>query len=246
MGKNKLDCAVVSINKQNSIKVLSSGGDNRFGGEQFNQPLIKLLYENFLNDGGSDFLKKKPKEKFNFLSSIEMAKRNLTFMKETEINLPKIDGENDIIQSLTREDFDKLNEKNYEHVLECIDVKLNESINNLLPILELMIYPFNVSEKIKYDLIDRSIITENTVFEYFSLIKSLVNKNNYILSLNFIESMSIFISKFPSEIFSEKILIIMFEISLLIFNKTQNIEIIQQINNFLNFSEFNLLLTCAE
>ena len=123
----------------------------------------------------------------------------------------------------------------------CInDVKLNESINNLLPILELMIYPFNVSEKIKYDLIDRSIITENTVFEYFSLIKSLVNKNNYILSLNFIESMSIFISKFPSEIFSEKILIIMFEISLLIFNKTQNIEIIQQINNFLNLNLLNL------
>ena len=102
MGKNKLDCAVVSINKQNCIKVLSSGGDNRFGGEQFNQPLIKLLYENFLNDGGSDFLKKKPKEKFNFLSSIEIAKRNLTFMKETEFNLPKIDCENDIIHSLTR------------------------------------------------------------------------------------------------------------------------------------------------
>jgi len=241
MGQNKLDCAVVCINKQNCIKVLSSGGDNRFGGEQFNQPLIKLLYENYLNDGGSDFIRNnKPKEKFNFFSSIEMAKRNLTFMKETEINLSKIDGENDIIQSLTREDFDKLNEKNYEHVLECIDVKLNESINNLLPILELMIYPFNVSEKIKYDLIDRSIITENTVFEYFSLIKSLVNKNNYILSLNFIESMSIFISKFPSEIFSEKILIIMFEISLLIFNKTQNIEIIQQINNFLNLNLLNL------
>ena len=143
MGQNKLDCAVVCINKQNCIKVLSSGGDNRFGGEQFNQPLIKLLYENYLNDGGSDFIRNnKPKEKFNFFSSIEMAKRNLTFMKETEINLPKIDGENDIIQSLTREDFDKLNEKNYEHVLECIDQVLKESkidrnqLNNVILIGE--------------------------------------------------------------------------------------------------------------
>jgi molecular chaperone DnaK (HSP70) len=71
-----------------------------------------------------------------------MAKRNLTFMKETEINLPKIDGENDIIQSLTREDFDKLNEKNYEHVLECIDQVLKESkidrnqLNNVILIGE--------------------------------------------------------------------------------------------------------------
>ena len=48
-------------------------------------------------------------------------------MKETEINLPKIDGENDIIHSLTREDFDKLNEKNYEYVLECIDQVIKES-----------------------------------------------------------------------------------------------------------------------
>ena len=48
-------------------------------------------------------------------------------MKETEFNLPKIDCENDIIHSLTREDFDKLNEKNYEYVLECIDQVIKES-----------------------------------------------------------------------------------------------------------------------
>ena len=165
MGKNKLDCAVVSINKQNCIKVLSSGGDNRFGGEQFNQPLIKLLYENFLNDGGSDFLKKKPKEKFNFLSSIEMAKRNLTFMKETEINLPKIDGENDIIHSLTREDFDKLNEKNYEYVLECIDQVIKESkidrnqLNNVILIGESLRIP-KLIELIEQKFEDCNFITD--------------------------------------------------------------------------------------
>ena len=50
------------INKQNCIKVLSSDGDNRFGGDQFNKPLIKLFYDNFINDGGNDFLKKNLKK----------------------------------------------------------------------------------------------------------------------------------------------------------------------------------------
>ena len=165
MGQNKLDCAVVRINKQNCIKVLSSGGDNRFGGEKFNQPLIKLLYENFINDGGNDFLKKNPKETFKFLTSVEMAKRNLTFMKETEINLQKIDGENDIIHSLTREDFDKLNEKNYAYVLECIDQVIKESkidrsqLNNVILLGESLRIP-KLVELIGEKFEDCNFITE--------------------------------------------------------------------------------------
>ena len=126
MGQNKLDCSVISIDKNNIIQVLSSGGDNRFGGEKFNQPLFKYVYDNFIAEGGNDF-KKNPKSKFDFNCAIEAAKRNLTFVKETEINLPKIDGENDLIQVITREEFDKINEKNYKYVLECIDNVILES-----------------------------------------------------------------------------------------------------------------------
>ncbi len=126
MGQNKLDCSVISIDKNNIIQVLSSGGDNRFGGEKFNQPLFKYVYDNFIAEGGNDF-KKDPKSKFVFNCAIEAAKRNLTFVKETNIDLPKIDGENDLIQVITREEFDKINEKNYKYVLECIDNVILES-----------------------------------------------------------------------------------------------------------------------
>ena len=119
------------------------------------------------------------------------------------------------------------------------NMKLYNSIYNLLPILELMIYPFNASEKIKYDLIDKSIITENTFFEYFSLINVFV-KNKFSLNLDFIESLSIFISKFPDEIFSERILKIIFEISYLILNNQQNIEIYPKKNDFLDLIILNL------
>ena len=146
MGQNKLDCSVISIDKNNIIQVLSSGGDNRFGGEKFNQPLFKYVYDNFIAEGGNDF-KKNPKSKFDFNCAIEAAKRNLTFVKETEINLPKIDGENDLIQVITREEFDKINEKNYKYVLECIDNVILESkidrnnLNNVILIGESLRIP---------------------------------------------------------------------------------------------------------
>ena len=150
MGQNKLDCSVISIDKNNIIQVLSSGGDNRFGGEKFNQPLFKYVYDNFIAEGGNDF-KKDPKSKFVFNCAIEAAKRNLTFVKETEINLPKIDGENDLIQVITREEFDKINEKNYKYVLECIDNVILESkidrnnLNNVILLGESLRIPKLVS-----------------------------------------------------------------------------------------------------
>ena len=150
MGQNKLDCSVISIDKNNIIQVLSSGGDNRFGGEKFNQPLFKYVYDNFIAEGGNDF-KKNPKSKFDFNCAIEAAKRNLTFVKETEINLPKIDGENDLIQVITREEFDKINEKNYKYVLECIDNVILESkidrnnLNNVILLGESLRIPKLVS-----------------------------------------------------------------------------------------------------
>ena len=150
MGQNKLDCSVISIDKNNIIQVLSSGGDNRFGGEKFNQPLFKYVYDNFIAEGGNDF-KKNPKSKFDFNCAIEAAKRNLTFVKETDINLPKIDGENDLIQVITREEFDKINEKNYKYVLECIDNVILESkidrnnLNNVILLGESLRIPKLVS-----------------------------------------------------------------------------------------------------
>ena len=216
-----------------------------------NHNLIKFISKIFPDDPKPFYLQSNDLKSFNELKKqikiLLKNKEDLNFFKQKEnINnyfmlfMPFLYNEKkNIIDDICGNFIGILGQNDFVYY-NFDDMKLNESINNLLPILELMIYPFNISEKIKYDLIDKSIITENTFFEYFSLIKSIVIKNKYILNLDFIESMSIFISKFPDEIFSVRILIIILEISSLIINNQQNIEIFQKKNKFLDLNLLNL------
>ena len=89
-------------------------------------------------------------------------------------------------------------------------------INNLLPIIELMHSTISGSKKIKYDMVDKSILTESTFYEYMNLIKKIIegHRQNYINAneSNFFSSLSLFIEKFPSHLFTPKILNIIIDL----------------------------------
>ena len=89
-------------------------------------------------------------------------------------------------------------------------------INNLLPIIELMHSTISKSKKIKYNLVDKSILTQSTFYEFLKLIKNIIIEHNQNLSdinkTKFFSSLSLFIEKFPAYLFTPKILEILLEI----------------------------------
>ena len=89
-------------------------------------------------------------------------------------------------------------------------------INNLLPIIELMYSTISKSKKIKYNLVDKSILTQSTFYEFLNLIKYIIighNRNlNNANKSKFFTSLSLFVEKFPSNLFTPKILQILLEI----------------------------------
>ena len=83
-------------------------------------------------------------------------------------------------------------------------------INNLLPIAELMFSSITKSKNIFYPLIDKNILTESTLFEYLSIFKKILINHpenlNEANNKNIFSKLALFLEKFPSDIFTDKIL----------------------------------------
>ena len=113
-------------------------------------------------------------------------------------------------------------------------------LNNLLPLIELMFSTISKSKKSKYNLIDKSILTQSTFYECLNLIKQIIIGHSQNLSdLNkskFFSSLSLFIEKFPSHLFTPKILQILLEIGKETFH---NIDKLYRGENYINLILLN-------
>ena len=89
-------------------------------------------------------------------------------------------------------------------------------INNLLPIIELMYSTISKSKKMKYNLIDDSILTQSTFYEFLNIIKIIiVDHTQNLIDINkskFFSSLSLFIERFPPHLFTPKIIQILLDI----------------------------------
>ena len=113
-------------------------------------------------------------------------------------------------------------------------------INNLLPIIELMYSTISKSKKTKYNLIDKSILTQSTFYEYIKLVKNiLIGNSQNLINANkskFCSSLSIFIEKFPSHLFTPKILQILLDIGKETFG---NVDKLTRGENYINLILLN-------
>ena len=96
------------------------------------------------------------------------------------------------------------------------NIKKIGGIENLLPIAELIYSKVSDSKINNYKFIDKSILSPNIFQEYLYLIKKIIidHRQNLVdaLDIKFFTSLSIFIEQFPSELFNDKVLEILFEI----------------------------------
>ena len=89
-------------------------------------------------------------------------------------------------------------------------------ISNLLPIAELLFSCKSKAKDISYPLIDKNLLTENSFYEFLSVFKSILinHPNNLSEAYNkkFFSKLGLFFEKFPSSIYTERILNLFLEI----------------------------------
>ena len=105
-------------------------------------------------------------------------------------------------------------------------IKSLGGMNNLLPIVELMYSTISKSKNIKYNYIDKSILTEKAFLEYFKVLNTIfTEREKNVLDGNkrkFFSSLGLFLEKFPPNIFTNEILKIFFDIGKEAFKMTEN------------------------
>ena len=125
------------------------------------------------------------------------------------------------------------------------NIKINSlgGINNLLPLIELMIYPLYNSNKIIYKNIEKNILSEEVFYQFISIISFIICDNSYNLNdaidSNFFNCLSIFIEKIPQELFSERIILKFTEISYFNYHDLVDLNFIKTKNNFYNLIFLN-------
>ena len=128
-GSSKLDISLVSISKNNSIKIIVTGGGSMLLANIFENEIFKEALDTYKNEGGNiAFNNEENKNKFFILKKkSEKAKIKLTFENEASFNEKKFDGKKDLQYIIKRERFDELNRENYTHIIKLINKLIKDS-----------------------------------------------------------------------------------------------------------------------
>ena len=109
-GGGTFDVSVLEVG-DNTVEVLSTGGDTYLGGDDLDQKIIEHLVEEYKKQEGVD-IAKDPLALQRLKEAVERAKHELSSAMETEINLPYIssssDGPKHFLMKLTRAKFEDL------------------------------------------------------------------------------------------------------------------------------------------
>ena len=160
---------------------------------------------------------------FNFSLKNQNIKCLISFLCPFTYNKEK-----NVIDDIFGNFIGELNENdgivNYKKNVKSI--KSLGGMNNLLPIIELMYSSISKAHNIKYNYIDKSILSEKTFLEYFRVLKQILieRENNFKDANNrkFFSSLGLFLEKLPSKIYTEEILNIFLEIGKEAFQMTEN------------------------
>lgn len=110
LGGGTFDVSIIDIG-DGVIEVLATNGDNHLGGDDFDQRIIDHLIREFQKEEGVDLSGEKMAMQ-RLKDAAENAKKELSNMTSTDINIPFIyaneDGYKNLSVRLTRADFDRL------------------------------------------------------------------------------------------------------------------------------------------
>ena len=110
-GGGTFDISILDIGSEGTFEVLATNGDTHLGGDDFDQVIFEWIVDEFKREQGVD-LRKDPMAVQRIKDEAEKAKKELSSVTETDINLPYItvdaSGPKNLFMKLTRAKFEEL------------------------------------------------------------------------------------------------------------------------------------------
>ena len=140
LGAANFDLSLMEASPKGYIKVIYSSGYGYFGGDNLTECLFDYCINCFCNEyyAKKEIILENKENNLNLYNEVEKGKVNLIYQKSSFIHVDSFDGENDLDYTITREDFDTINNKNYQFILDSIDEVFTQSkfeINQLTSVI---------------------------------------------------------------------------------------------------------------
>jgi L1 cell adhesion molecule like protein len=125
LGGGTFDITILEINN-NKFNVKTIGGDGHLGGEDFDNELIKFCIKEFNEQNKIDISSNK-KALRRLKIECERVKKELSSMKESEIEIVALSEGKDFSTKIIRKDFETLCDKYFIKCITCLEKTIKES-----------------------------------------------------------------------------------------------------------------------
>lgn len=129
LGGGTFDVSILEL-AEGTFEVLATAGDNRLGGDDFDNIIVDWIVDNFKKEQGVD-LKKDKMALQRLKEAAEKAKKDLSATVETQISLPFVSANSDgplhFEQKLTRAKFDEMTKSLVDKTIKPLRQALKDS-----------------------------------------------------------------------------------------------------------------------
>ncbi len=125
LGGGTFDVSVLEV-EEGSVEVLSTNGDTHLGGDDFDEVLIKFVADEFEKEHKID-LRKQPMALQRLREACEKAKKELSTLQSTEINLPFIFEARHLQLTVSRSQFERLIDPLVERCRKPVEQALKDA-----------------------------------------------------------------------------------------------------------------------
>ncbi|QDT32016.1 molecular chaperone DnaK [Thalassoglobus polymorphus] len=125
LGGGTFDVSILEV-EEGSVEVLATNGDTHLGGDDFDEELINFVADEFKKEGGLD-LREHPMSLQRLREACEKAKKELSTLQSTEINLPFIHEANHLQMTIGRSQFERLIDPLVERCRKPVEQALKDA-----------------------------------------------------------------------------------------------------------------------
>lgn len=125
LGGGTFDVSILEV-EEGSVEVLSTNGDTHLGGDDFDEELINYVADEFKKQEGLD-LRDHPMSLQRLREACEKAKKELSTLQSTEINLPFIHEAKHLQMTITRSQFERLIDPLVERCRKPVEQALKDA-----------------------------------------------------------------------------------------------------------------------
>ncbi|MEW4486813.1 molecular chaperone DnaK [Thalassoglobus sp. JC818] len=125
LGGGTFDVSILEV-EEGSVEVLSTNGDTHLGGDDFDEELINYVADEFKSKEGLD-LREQPMALQRLREACEKAKKELSTLQSTEINLPFIHEAKHLQVTISRSKFEQLIDPLVDRCKKPVELALKDA-----------------------------------------------------------------------------------------------------------------------